>query len=72
MLVGNVFFFKVSEEGGVFFYKIKISLLDEFYLVIILIKNCCYIGDSIYVFKKKKLLSVEFEVKELVELDDKE
>lgn len=72
VLAGNVFPFKVSEEGGVFLYKVKISSPDEPHLVTTLIKNRRYVGDSTYVFEKKKLPSVAFEVKELVELDDKE
>ncbi len=72
VLVGNIFPFKVSEGGGVFLYKIQISSPDEPHLVTTLIKNRRYVGDTTFVFKKKKFPGVAFEVKELVELDDKE
>ncbi|MBX2870535.1 MAG: hypothetical protein KTR30_00490 [Saprospiraceae bacterium] len=72
VLAGNIFPFEVSEGGGVFLYKIQISSPDEPHLVTTLIKNRRYVGDTTFVFKKKKLPSVAFEVKELVELDDKE
>lgn len=72
VLSGSVFPFKVSAEGGIFLYKIQISAPDEPHLVTTLIKNRRYVGDTTYVFQDTKLPSVIFEVRELVELDDKE
>ena len=72
VLSGTIFPFKVSKEGGIFLYKVQISSPDQPHLVTTLIKNRRYVGDTTYVFNGKKLPAVSFEVKELVELDDKE
>ena len=72
VLSGSIFPFKVREGGGIFLYKVQISSPDQPHLVTTLIKNRRYVGDTTYVFKDKSFPGVIFEVKELVELDDKE
>lgn len=71
ILAGNIFPFKVSEQGGIFLYKISFNLPDQPDVTTTLIKNRRYVGDTTFVFQGNAVTGVQFEVRELVEIDDK-
>ena len=71
-IVDTAFPFEVSEEGGVFLYKIKWTPPSDTLSTITLIKNQRYLRDTSINFQGKEHNAVLFEVKELMEHDHQE
>lgn len=71
-IVDTAFPFEVSEDGGIFLYKIKWTPLSDTLSTITLIKNRRYLRDTSINFQGKTHKAILVEVKELMEHDHKE
>lgn len=69
ILQGNLFPFKVSEQGGIFLYKIQWKDPVNPEIVTTLIKNRRYEGDTTYTYKGVPYPCKRFSVRELVSID---
>jgi hypothetical protein len=67
ILAANVFPYNVTEDGGIFLYKVKFEFPDEGGNSATLIKNRKFTGDSTIIFDNIMYDCIKFDVKELVE-----
>lgn len=71
-IVDTAFPFEVSEDGGIFLYKVKWTPWSDSLSTITLIKNRRYLRDTSITFRGKTHQAVLFEVKELLEHNHQE